>query len=61
MHNNIMHMHILILKSLCRDWFLIEIYDRLNLKRPKFPEAITFEPRVQITHNAHISDYNISS
>ena len=35
-------------------------YDRLNLRRPKFPEAITFEPLVQITHNAHISDYNIS-
>ncbi len=36
-------------------------YDRLNLRRYKFPEAITFEPLVQITHNANISDYNISS
>ena len=39
----------------------IKYYDRLNLRRYKFPEAITFEPLVQITHNAHISDYNISS
>ena len=37
------------------------IHDRLNPKRPKFLEAITFEQRVQITHNAHISDYNKSS
>ena len=54
----IMHMHKV---NMHIDMTYAYAYDRLNLRRPKFPEAITFEPLVQITHNAHISDYNISS